>query len=164
MPSTQEYLGLEHLFEFFGLFPAWFTFVDVDVPNKQADMLTLFDAMTETEYSQKHPIAPYLSMFALIMSFGAPQFLDNTTFTHPLFAPSGVVKSDIFYPVFNAYRYIPLDNASAAFEPQHGAYTYADLTLVNEFQYYEASEELDGSTLQFSFFPYFIMNLSLIHI
>ena len=83
-----EYLGLEHLFEFFGLFPAWMAFVDVDVPNKQAEMLTLFDAMTGTDYTQKHPIPPYLSMFALLVSFGAPQFLDNTTFTHPLFAPS----------------------------------------------------------------------------
>jgi len=125
LPPTQEYLGLEHLFELFGLFPAWFAFGDVAVPNKQAEMLTLSDAMAETGYTQNHPIPPSLSMFALLVSFGAPQFLDNTTFTHSLFAPSGLVRSDIYYLVFNAYRYIPLDNASAALEPQHGAHTYA---------------------------------------
>ena len=59
----------------------------------------------------------------------------------------------------NAFRHFPLENASLAFEPQHAGYTYAGVVFCNEFQYHKASPELGGSTLQFSFFPYFITNL-----
>ena len=88
--NTIEYLGLEHVFELFGIFPAWMVFIDVDVPNKQAEMLQLFDEITSTDYSQPHPIPPYITMFGLFN----PHLLGNSTYSHPLFAPAGIVKTE----------------------------------------------------------------------
>ncbi len=62
--GTNEYLGLEHLFEFFGTFPAWLVFLNVDVPNKQGEMLHFYDELTKSKYCKKHAIMPYLSMLA----------------------------------------------------------------------------------------------------
>jgi len=156
--GTIEKLGLEHIFEFFGTFPAFMVFKDVDVPNKQAEMLQVYDHIVSTNYSMNHPIMPYIQMVSLIF---AGQ-LDNS-YTHPLYAPNGVFKpgsAENWYTEFNKWRAFPT-NATAVVSAGvlQPLYTFADLVFTNEFTYNTASCEFGGSTLNFSFFAFFIVNL-----
>merc|ERR1711881_178824 len=68
-----------------------------------------------------------------------------------------------FYQTFNYWRYFPVENATAAFDMtpwgMPGVYTFADLSMCNEFAYQEAPAEFLGSKLEWSFFPFFITNL-----
>jgi hypothetical protein len=156
--GTIDYLGLEHCFEMFGSFPAFLVFKDVDVPNKQAEMLKVYDHMTRTDHTAPHAIMPYVTMTSLIF---AGQLDDS--YTHPTFAPKGVFKpgsAEKWYTAFNWWRAFPT-NATAVVEAGQlqPLYTLADLVFTNEFTYTMASSEFGGSTLDFSFFPFFIVDL-----
>lgn len=68
--GTTEDLGLDHLFEFFGTFPAWLVLEEVDVPNEQPEMLQLYNHIVSTGCSMNHPIMLYLQVrLVLIMVF-----------------------------------------------------------------------------------------------
>jgi len=89
--------------------------------------------------------------------------VDNSIYTHPVYAPNGVFNMgsvEDWYLEFNKWRAFPTDASAvlAAGELQP-LYTLADLVFTNEFAYKVASPEFGGSTLKFSFFPFWIVNL-----
>jgi len=156
--GTNEYLGLDHFLEFFRTFPTFLVFRDVDVPNKQAEMLQVYDHIFSTDYSMQHAIPPHITMVSLIF---AGQLDDS--YTHPLYAPNGVFKpgsAENWYTGFNGVRAFPT-NATAVVESGQvqPLYTLTDFVFTNEFTYHMASSEFGGSTLDFSFFPFFAVNL-----
>merc|ERR1712129_386992 len=99
--------------------------------------------------------------FASSISSTSEQLYDS--YTHPTFAPKGVFKpgsAEKWYTAFNWWRAFPT-NATAVVEEGElqPLYTLADLVFTNEFTYKMASSEFGGSTLDFSFFPFFIVDL-----
>merc|ERR1712129_228323 len=99
--------------------------------------------------------------FASSISSTSEQLYDS--YTHPTFAPKGVFKpgsAEKWYTAFNWWRAFPT-NATAVVEAGElqPLYTLADLVFTNEFTYNMASSEFGGSTLDFSFFPFFIVDL-----
>jgi len=156
--GTNEYLGLEHFLEFFRTFPTFLVFRDVDVPNKQAEMLQVYDHIFSTDYSMQHAIPPHITMVSLIF---AGQLDDS--YTHPLYAPNGLFKAgsaENWYTGFNGVRAFPTNAAAVVESGQvQPLYTLTDFVFTNEFTYHMASSEFGGSTLDFSFFPVFCCEL-----
>ena len=103
--GSMEHQALEHVFEWFGLFPGWLMFLNVDVPNRQVQMLEPYDQGVNTKFTRAHPVPPYPSMLAGNMAVGAggasPDVLDTSIYTHETLAPAGLVKPEIWSENFN---------------------------------------------------------------
>ena len=164
-------------FEKFTLFPANLVFFDVDIAERQADMLQLYKDLGNTQYAMPGFLPPYLTLFYLSKYMEAvathPEGTDlvtitesvgfDTTWTEPSLAPFGTMPKDnktLFYETLNNWRKVPEDGLSA-WDPANQAFMYADMASMNEFKggiYIDPDHGIE--MLSFSFMPFFRVGLN----
>lgn len=162
--------ALQVYFDWFNNFYGRLCFIDTDVPQSQRDMLELHAQVTSGAHTAPS-VMPYLSMFYNIIPQVGLTPVPNTpmtladvgwrldsSWTLPLFAPSGIASQDptTFYQQFHAWWPPPLSDPTQAFSGG-GIFRYADLVDVNEFKFTDGANT--GSTIEFSFFNFLIKDI-----
>jgi len=160
--GSPQYRAVEVFFDEFSSFPAFLCFDDVDVPNSQRDMLTLFSSLTAPD--QKHTEAFGLNYLTAFYFQHAQHVMTGTLPVDPSWnsslAPFGTVnlKSEDFYRYYHDWSRVPVENPMKALDPAAMGYVTADLAWANEFSYVSANRSL-APALRFSFFSFFIVGL-----
>jgi len=175
--SNPNHRSVGLVFDSFALFPSYLCFYDVDIPEKQAEMLDLYKEVGSTDYAMYGVMPPYLSMLYIIMHAGVSAMYPNVTdpamiaqltgfdatWTDPFLAPWGTLPKDdaTFYGTFfNPWRKFPED-PYAAWDPANQGFVYADLAYVNEFIDRAEYTDDDGiEKLSFSYFPFYRAGLT----
>lgn len=174
--SDPNYRSVTLLFRDFALFPSWLCFFDLDIPQKQSDMLELYKEIGSTEFAMYGAFPPYLSLLYMLMhgAFSAmnPNVTDPATiaqlagfdaaWTDPFLAPWGTLpNNDTFYSTyFNPWRKFPTDPYSA-WDPANQGFLWADMAGLNELVGKAEYTDANGvEKLSFSYFPFFRVGLT----
>jgi hypothetical protein len=156
--DTPQRRPVQVFFEEFNSFPAFLCFHNVDVPHKQREMLELFTAVTSQKHSQPF-LMNYLSAFYLHQMMTQQTSTLDPTWSDNMLAPLGTVASNqSFYQLFHAWSRVPLENPALAWSPAGMGFLSADIAFANEFSYV-TSNKTTSPALQFSFFPFYIVDL-----
>jgi len=150
--DMKAHRAIELLYETFQTFQATLAFVDVDVPQKQQEMLQLYSDVVSTELADFSPVGTYLTNYYFWLG-QKQQRLREMNMTPPAgisleaspwpgcmrLAPLGLATSDKadFYEHFREFLNDPL----------------ADVAYTNEFSYYK------NKKIEFSFFAFLQKNL-----
>jgi len=170
-PSDNLHRGLELLFSEFATWPSMLCFVDVDVPNKQQEMLQLYEQVSSTGNTAPFELLPYLSNFYFYIHYAGLTPVGNVTmadmgwrlhpskWNHSTLAPFGIASddSDLFYSQYGAWNNMPLTNPAKALTPGGDSFVMADLSGANEFRHSGGSAT---SPLRFSFFRFYQTGLT----
>jgi hypothetical protein len=164
--------ALQVAFENYQTFHANICFYDLDVPEKQREMLELYDAVTTSHHAMPFDLPPYLTYFSYYVLGKGPQPVPNvanttysdmgwtldSSWTHPLYAPFGTVTANNtkFYEMWEQWTTMPLDDPIQAYYPGGSDFITADLVGTNEY----ALESGPGSSLKFSFFRFYQTRLT----
>jgi hypothetical protein len=156
--DTSQRRPVQVFFDEFNSFPAFLCFHNVDVPHKQREMLELFTSVTSQKHSQPF-LMNYLSAFYLHQMMTQQTSALDPKWTDNMLAPLGTVASNqSFYELFHAWSKVPLENPALAWSPAGMGFLSADIAFANEFSYV-TSNKSTSPALQFSFFPFYIVDL-----
>jgi len=151
-PELSMHRAMKFYFEDFSLFPSYMVYHGVkkplDVPNNQAEMMKIYDAVCDTKFTAAG-IGHYLtSFYDHVAGVENSSLIPAPAGVPQGFADKGIVRPDRFFELFNNWRKFPLLDPRSAFNDS--TFLSADFAAANEFKYNE-----DGS-IDLSFTMFYI--------